>query len=260
MKSIESLLSQSAIISAGDFVMGARNNDTNASRYEFPSRNVFLDQFRMAKTTVTNAQFAEFVSATSYQTHAERVRLERNGSVLNWRSFSEKDDHPVVMVSHADAVAYLDWLNTSYDLGEFTSFRLPTEAEWEKAARGGLAQALYPWGNEEPKKGERMVWARSEADQDESLGTMPVGCFDANGYGLFDMVGNVWQWCSDWYGDMYYAECFAHNPAGPETGQYKVRRGAGWNIGNTFRARCSNRGCLYPEQVEINVGFRWVLS
>lgn len=263
--SLRDLLLESVEVPGGTFTMGARQGDADASTYEFPNHQVEVSRFRMAVTPVTNGQFATFVKDTGFITLAEKIRMERSGQKVTWKSYAtDKDDHPVVCVSHFDALAYLDWLTATTEKPEsYTAFQLPTEAEWEKAARGGFNQSLYPWGDEVPGKNQRMVWARSRSDQADNLGTMPVGKFEANGYGLLDMAGYVWEWCSDWYGEVYYSLCQATgivvDPKGPEEGIYRVRRGASWNIGESFRARCSNRGCLYPEQMEENLGFRWVL-
>jgi formylglycine-generating enzyme required for sulfatase activity len=167
----------------------------------------------------------------------------------------------VLSVSWYDAVAFCKWRTATTG----SLFRLPTEAEWEKAARGGLEQKLFPWGDEIPHTGERACWHRWMYE----IGTLPVGSFAPNGYGLYDMAGNVWEWCSDWYADDYYAsisesisesasEEVQKNPAGPETGTFKVRRGAGWNIGEPFRMRCANRGAMPAEQYWPNLGFRCV--
>ncbi|TEU19496.1 MAG: hypothetical protein E3J21_03515 [Anaerolineales bacterium] len=187
-------------IPAGPFTMGsdAGNED------EAPAREVDLPAFEIDKFEVTNADFAQFVEATGYQTDAEK-----EGRTKNWRGAAEgKDNHPVVFVSWNDAMAYCQWLDK----------RLPTEAEWEKAARGTDGR-MYPWGNE---------WDPSKANvKDTGLrGTAAVGSFGAGAspYGVEDMAGNVWEWAADWYeacpGSSYQSDYFGQ--------RFRVQRGGGW--------------------------------
>jgi sulfatase modifying factor 1 len=256
-------------IPGGTFAMGADNNQASAD--EYPKHAVTVAGFWMDRTEVTNKQFAAFVRATGYVTTAERKpdwnELKKglppgvpkpDASLLvpaslvfappdhpvdlndysqwwewkkgaNWRhphgpgsSLVGKDNFPVVHVSWYDAVAYCRWAHK----------RLPTEAEWEFAARGGLKDNIYPWGNERPEASGAMgsgaahgnFWEGSFPDKNTSSDGFyyyaPVGSFAPNGYGLVDMAGNVWEWCADLYKNDYYkslAGSTALNPKGPAT-------------------------------------------
>jgi len=247
-------------VPAGSFLMGSE--DPDASPYERPIHEVWLNAYAMKATPVTNAEFATFVDQTGYVTSAELLRGPRGpqesseGEQPCWTSHvgPGRGTHPVVCVSWFDARAYLNWY--SEHIG--AECRLPSEAEWEKAARGGRVQELFPWGSDAPEN--RACWDRWR----ESIGTLPVGSFAPNGYGLYDMAGNAWEWCADWYDDDFYALCAStgvvHNPCGPDQGTLRARRGASWNIGEPFRMRCANRGAMNPAQSWPNLGFRYVIS
>jgi formylglycine-generating enzyme required for sulfatase activity len=237
------------MIPAGDFLMGSEEG----SEVEKPVHRVYLDAYFMDSTPVTNAQFAEFTAATGYGTTAERleriVNLQEGDSVetaKSWRTFAtpERDNHPVIFVSWLDADAYARWATK----------RLPTEAEWEKAARGGLDRKRFPWGDEITDHGAN--WGKTQSGPEAMPPTTPISMFPPNDYGLYDMVGNVWEWCADWYFDPYYEISPEENPAGPDGGQYRVRRGASWNIRESFRLRCANRGAMPPDRFFANLGFR----
>ncbi|MCD6552686.1 MAG: formylglycine-generating enzyme family protein [Chloroflexi bacterium] len=215
------------LIPAGPFIMGSDSDDPD----EAPQHEVDLPAFEIDLFEVTNAQFAAFVEATGYQTDAEK------GGEAGWRGFytEGKDNHPVVKVSWNDAVAYCKWVGK----------RLPTEAEWEKAARGTDGR-IYPWGNE---------WdpARLNSYQSGYRGTTPVGSF-ADGvspYGVFDMAGNVWEWTADWYlpypGSNYQDPYFGK--------ENKVTRGGGW-FEEPPQVRTSNRNCTSPIAANDDLGFR----
>lgn len=227
-----------ALIPQGSFLMGGIGECADA---ENPRHEVNLSSFWMDKTPVTNCQFSDFIERSGYVTECERLARPRT-----WKhfSFEGRDSHPVVMVTWMDATEY----------AKFMGKRLPTEAEWEKSSRGGLFDCLYPWGSEEPTPAVAF-WGRAEAGLVVPA-TAEVGSLPANSFGLHDMVGNVWQWCSDWYGEEYYRDSPNVNPAGPETGQAKVRRGGAWNVRESFRLRCSNRGAMMPDQAWPNLGFR----
>ena len=228
-------LDEMRAIPAGEFWMGSDDGDT-----EGPIHKVHLDDFWMDETPVTNGQFARFALETGYRTTAEE-----SGNP-GWHQFANEDrrDHPVVLVTWWDAAAYAEWARK----------RLPTEAEWEKAARGGLSGKLFPWGDTAPGIG-RANWNALQISR-SILPTTPVRHFPANGFGLHDMCGNVWQWCRDWYDDEYYAQRPDANPTGPDEGTYRVRRGASWNVREDFRLRCANRGAMPPESFHPNLGFR----
>jgi formylglycine-generating enzyme required for sulfatase activity len=224
-----------------------------------PIHRVYVDGFWMDKTEVTNEQFEKFVRATGYITVAERAPTKEEfptappenlvaGSVVftptsepvplddhyrwwsyvkgaNWRhplgpasDLKGKEKYPVVHVAYADCFAYAKWVGK----------RLPTEAEWERAARGGLDGRLYAWGDELKPGGKWMAnifqgqFPVHDTGEDGFVGIAPVAQFSPNGYGLYDMAGNVWEWCSDWYRPDYYAQLakrgvVARNPQGPDT-------------------------------------------
>jgi sulfatase modifying factor 1 len=241
------------LIPEGSFLMGSEEG----SEFEKPVHDVHLDAYYMDATPVTNAQFAAFVEATGYRTTAERLEriltIQEGGAQspeASWRTFATRgrEDHPVTYVSWYDASAYAKWVGK----------RLPTEAEWEKAARGGVEGKRFPWGDESPGDG-RANWNRRQSE-DEPTPTLPVRSFPPNGYGMYDMVGNVWEWCADWYVDPYYVVSEARNPKGPDVGEYRVRRGASWNVREDFRLRCSNRGAMLPDRAWPNLGFRCAAS
>ncbi len=235
------------LIPAGSFLMGSEG----WGEFESPVHEVYLDNFWMDETPVTNAQFAQFASETGYETEAEPGQgawgYHDGGYAfqlgLSWRSYAlpERRDHPVVLVSWNDACAYAQWAGK----------RLPTEAEWEKAASGSARQ-LFPWGDQ-PPNGVQSNFARPPAQLPP---TTRVKQFPANGYGLYDLVGNVWQWCADWYSSGYYADSPRTNPPGPPIGGTRVRRGGSWNVIQAFRLRCANRGAMPPSACTPNVGFR----
>jgi len=247
-------------IKPGTFMMGADNKQ--AAPDEYPKHRVTVNGFWMDTTVVTNAEFAKFVKATRYVTTAERKpdwnelkkqlppgTAKPDDSVLvaaslvfnppahsvslddysqwwtwkkgaDWRhphgpgsSIKGKGSYPVVHVSWFDAVAYCKWAGK----------RLPTEAEWEWAARGGLKNKIYPWGDEpvDESKIKANTWQGHFPDQntlrDKFYGLAPVASFAPNGYGLYDMAGNVWQWCADYYNNQYYQTLAngAIDPKGP---------------------------------------------
>jgi formylglycine-generating enzyme required for sulfatase activity len=219
-------------IPAGTFMMGS----DDGGREDKPAHEVDLPAYEIDKFEVTNTDFAVFVQSTGYQTDAEKQDKQ------SWRdAFKEgREAHPVVKVTWNDAVAYCEWAGK----------RLPTEAEWEKAARG--AEALrYPWGNE---------WDPSKANVKETglRSTAVVGSFGAGAspFGVEDMVGNVWEWTSDWYqaypgntsGDRYYGE------------QCRVTRGGGW-FDDEPQATTFNRNCGVPDKtINDDLGFRCARS
>ena len=188
---------------------------------ERPAHRVTISPFRIARCQVTNADYAAF------------RKMEFTGATL-----------PVVSVSWFDAVAYCDWLAAQWNL----PVRLPTEAEWEFAARGGFAQRLYPWGDSLPA-----IEAGRWRD-----GAEPVGQSEPNGYGLFDMCQNVHEWCSDWYGPQYYAIAPGVNPQGPADGIRRASRGGAWRHHIKF-SRCAARSSIPPDLRYADYGFRPVV-
>jgi formylglycine-generating enzyme required for sulfatase activity/serine/threonine protein kinase len=199
---------------------------------EDPIHEVYLDVYAIDIYEVTNELFAECVAAG--------VCKNPGGSDYGNAQY---DEHPVVYVSWNDAEAYCEWRGA----------RLPTEAEWEKAARGGLVGKLYPWGDENPicTKG-----AENGAQYNKCNGqTVAVGSFASNGYGLYDMAGNVWEWVADWYNESYYSQALERNPLGPNTGEYRVLRGGSW-YSNPYYLRVANRGRGCPDVARYGFGFR----
>ena len=213
------------LIPAGEFQMGDHFNEGHGN--ELPVHTVYLDAFYMDIYEVTNAQYGKFMNATGHS--APRY----------WNNSSDNaPEQPVVGVSWHDAVAYAEWAGK----------RLPTEAEWEKAARGGLIGKRYPWGDEAPDAGG--VYRAC-------YGNDPVGSFAGNGYGLYDMAGSVYEWCADWYDGNYYSDSPNDNPLGPGSGTYRVLRGGSWYI-YTNTLRVAYRPYGDPAYTLSSYGFRCV--
>ena len=187
-----------------------------------PANNVYLDAFYMDKYEVTNADYARFVEATRARTPWHWPQ----GKIANGQ-----EKFPVYNVNWFEAADYCKWVGR----------RLPTEAEWEKAARGGLDRNHYAWGDKEIDRSELMLLAPQSAGRITNAPPVPAalgrsdataaGSFAPNGYGLYDMIGNVMEWTNDWYDNNYYPFMPKQNPRGPETGKYRSVRGAGWADG-----------------------------
>ncbi|MET0788704.1 MAG: formylglycine-generating enzyme family protein [Cellulomonas sp.] len=281
-----SILASMVDVPGGVFAMGHDGSDGYPSDGEGPAHVVDVRPFRMMRTTVTNAQFASFVDATGYRTEAEAYGWSfvfagllpddfpptrgvaatpwwRQVEGADWRhpegphsDVRERDEHPVVHVSWSDASAFAAWAGV----------RLPTEAEWERAARGGREGAHYPWGHEREPGGEHLmnVWqgdfpSRNTLD-DGYLGTAPAEAFPPNGFGLHTMTGNVWEWCQDWFAVDTYRSSAASNPTGPSTGESRVMRGGSYLCHESycFRYRVDSRSSSSPDSSAGNVGFRCV--
>jgi len=242
-------------IKGGCFQMGDTFGDGDSD--EKPVHEVCVDDFYMGKYEVTVGEFREFVNSTGYRTEAEQGdgcyiwtgsewEKDRN---KNWRNpgFSQDDRHPAACVSWNDAVAYTDWLSGKSG----NRYRLPTEAEWEYAARSGGRSEKYSGGNNI----DSVAWYNSNSNSK----THPVGQKEANGLGLYDMSGNVWEWCNDWYAENYYKNSPKNNPGGASSGQYRVLRGGSWND-KPLLLRASDRFRDEPAGRYFNDGFRLVLS
>ncbi|MDQ1316996.1 MAG: Formylglycine-rating enzyme family protein [Candidatus Poribacteria bacterium] len=252
--------SEMVMIPAGDFQMGS--NDGFRRPDEKPVHTVYLNAFYMDKYEVTNAQYRRFVKETGHKepegTSLVDGRLHSGFNPWSDERFN-KDNQPVVCVSWDDAKAYAEWAGK----------RLPTEAEWEKAARGGLADKKYVWGNEStPPKGAgnlvdkstRKVFPNLEffvGYDDGYTYTAPVGKFKPNGYDLYDMAGNVFEWCADWFDPDYYSKSPKQNPKGPESGEARVLRGGSW-IAIPDYLRVAFRWSSMPENFDDSYGFRCV--
>jgi formylglycine-generating enzyme required for sulfatase activity len=204
---------------------------------EKPVHLVSVEPFRLARYQVTNAEYDAFLHATG-----------REAPPFRHDPLFAGPNQPVVGVSWFDAVAYCEWLAEVSGL----PCRLPAEAEWERAARAGLDQNLYPWGDEPifDRAGYHNRWLHAP----ESVGTSP-----ANSYGLFDMCENVHEWCSDWYGPGYYAESPEHDPRGPATGTRRSSRGGAWRH-HLKISRCAARSSIPPEFKYADYGFRVAAS
>ena len=269
----------------GEFQMGTGDRDQVCGDGEGPVRGVEVDDFYIDVTTVTNADFRRFVDATGYETEAEKfgwsfvfhhfvtdeVARDVDQAVAEapwwWRvdgvachrpdgpgsSVEERMDHPVVHVSLNDASAYAAWAGK----------RLSTEAEWELAARGGIRQKRYPWGDTLTPGGRYRcnIWQGKFPDvnsgKDGFHGTAPVGAFEPNAYGLYNTSGNVWEWCSDWFSS-HHDRARAVNPAGPPSGDSKVTRGGSYLCHSSYcnRYRVAARTSSTPDSSTGNMGFR----
>ncbi|MGA2004238.1 MAG: SUMF1/EgtB/PvdO family nonheme iron enzyme [Terriglobales bacterium] len=222
-----------ARIPAGWFLMGCDSGQD----VEKPVHRVWIDEFLMAAHQCTNAGYARFVQATGAP--ASPFCGDPN---LN------QAEQPVVGVSWHESVRYCNWL--SFCTGR--EFRLPTEAEWERAARGGRERALFPWGDTAP---QLLSEYAERCDRWWKTGPEPVGRGEANGYGLYNMCDNVHEWCSDWYSADYYAVSPEHKPQGPETGERRVSRGGSWRH-HVKMTRCAARSSIPPEFQYADYGFR----
>lgn len=273
----------------GEFLMGTDDKEGFPSDGEGPVRRVQVKPFSMDATTVTNAQFADFVKATGYKTEAERLgwtyvfgqlvtgraRDAVMGTIAEapwwlavrgayWAKpegpdshIRQRRKHPVVHVSWNDAVAYAAWAGK----------RLPTEAEWEFAARGGLVQAKYAWGDELTPNGEHRcnIWQGTfpitNTVEDGYRSTCPADAFPPNGYGLYNVAGNVWEWCADWFSPTYhvqFADVVPTDPTGPSEGSSRVLRGGSYLCHRSYcnRYRVAARSSNTPDSSTGNMGFR----
>ena len=252
-----------ATIPAGSFMMGAADNDPDAKQDEFPRRKVeFKKPFRMGKSEVTVGQFREFVTATGYHTAAEKDEKGgwKAGLATSWGEQSPifywadpaypiGEDLPVTMVTYQDALAFCEWLGKR----DGVTCRLPTEAEWEYACRAGTDD-IFPF-----PISHRDMYSWSSYNIKESLSPRPVGTRTANAWGLVDTVGNVREWCMDWYSPEAYKTPFSEAPSGPAGGNLRAVRGACFMDKSIF-LRSTNRGYLAPDQVINNQGFRVVVD
>jgi len=218
-----------ALILEGPFIMG----DDDHLPDERPAHRVHISPFRLAVLPVTNAEYASFIDATGQNAPKFWDDARFNAA-----------DRPVVGVTWFDAVGYCEWISSVTS----ARYRLPTEAEREKATRGGIDGTDFP-GGDEPPDGGRFA-------QDAPR---PVGLSGPNGYGLFDMAYNVHEWCSDWYDQAYYAVSPARDPTGPATGTRRASRGGAWRHQIKYN-RCAGRSSLPPDFQYNDYGFRVALS
>jgi formylglycine-generating enzyme required for sulfatase activity len=272
-------------LDGGRFFMGTETDEGFPADGEGPVREVTLDPFYIDPQPVTNQQFAEFTRAAGYHTEAERfgwsfvfhthvastAGRERAPEISWWlrvdgaawnhpegpdSSVIGREHYPVVHVSWRDAAAYAHWAGK----------RLPTEAEWEYAARGGLEQKTYPWGDELTPGGKYLcnTWQGEfplhDTAEDGYHGLCPVEAFPANGYGLYSMTGNCWEWCADWFDPTYHVLATRLNPVGPPTGSARVMRGGSYlcHVSYCNRYRVAARTSNTPDSATTNLGFRCV--
>jgi sulfatase modifying factor 1 len=271
-------------IPGGAFIMGTNEDYRYPGDGEGPAREITVGAFRIAKHSVSNAQFAAFVADTGHRTETEKYEWSfvyhlflpddfpdtraveatpwwRQVYGANWAHpagpQSDLDglaDHPVVHVTWNDAQAYCAWAGV----------RLPTEAEWEMAARGGLVQQRFVWGHEFAPDGQTMCnifegsFPVENTALDGYIGTSPIDAFPSNGFGLHDMAGNVWEWTNDWFNTEFHADGPRTNPQGPPSGQAKAMRGGSYMCHDSYchRYRVSARSSNTPDSSAGNLGFR----
>jgi len=273
----------------GEFLMGTDYAGGFPQDGEGPVRRVAVSPFQIDAFPVTNEDFAAFVDATGYRTEAEvfgwsfvfwsHIPEGRRDELIEdtvaaapwwckvpgafWRQpegpgsgIKDRLRHPVVHVSWNDAQAYAAWASKS----------LPTEAQWEYAARGGLEQKLYPWGDELTPGGQHRcnVWQGKfpveDTAEDGYAGSCPVDAFPANDFGLYSITGNVWEWCGDWFHASFSSDRVLQNPAGPASGEGKVMKGGSFLCHASYcnRYRVAARTSNTPDSSASNIGFRCV--
>ena len=277
----------SIALPGGAFLMGSDSLESLPEDGEGPVREVTLSPFRISRFPVTNALFAQFVTATGYTTDAERfgwsfvfwshLPQDRFASLVEdtvaqapwwckvpqarWNApegpgsgIASRANHPVVHVSWNDALAFCTW----------SGQRLPTEAEWEYAARGGLQQKIYPWGDKLRPNGVHQcniwqgVFPELDTGDDGFRGTCPVDSFPTNGYGLSSVAGNTWEWCMDWFSVDHHRNAELHNPQGPPQGVTRVMKGGSFLCHKSYcnRYRVAARSSNTTDSSSSNVGFR----
>jgi formylglycine-generating enzyme required for sulfatase activity len=255
------------LIPGGSFRMGT----DDGMPFEAPVHEVLVKPFWMDEHEVTVAEYTTFVEATDYKTDAEKFGSSgvfniRSGEWAmtegaDWRHPEGRNsvadmNEPVVQISWYDAAAYAKWAGK----------RLPTEAEWEFAARGGLEGKKYAWGDELRPGGKPVAnWWQGRFPEQNTVEDgfpmrAPVMSFPPNGYGLYDVSGNVWEWCADWYADNYYGNSPHDKPTGPATGDERVIRGGSWMCAENFctNYRVAARSHSTPNTGLNNLGFRCV--
>lgn len=272
-------------LEGGSFLMGTDSDEGFPADGEGPVREVHVDPFYIDIHHVTNAEFEAFIEDTGYVTDAERYgwsfvfqnfvdektakwapRVQQTPwwvkvDDARWKwpegrgsHVGSRQDHPVVHVSWNDAQAYCEW----------AGLRLPTEAEWEYAARGGLRQKTFPWGDELHPDGTHMcnIWQGNFPEEntveDGYRGTAPVKSFPPNDYGLYEVAGNAWEWCNDWFSPDFHVDGPRENPTGPADGEAKVMRGGSYLCHRSYcnRYRVAARSANTPDSTTGNLSFR----
>ncbi|WP_435198421.1 formylglycine-generating enzyme family protein [Janibacter sp. GS2] len=272
------------LVPGGSFVMGTDDPHGYREDGEGPAHPVEIGEFTLGRYAVTNDEFAAFVSDAGYRSTAEvfgnsfvfagllpddfpptravaAAPWWREVIGADWRhpegphsDLDGRGDHPVVHVSWQDAMAFCTWSGT----------RLPTEAEWERAARGRREGSHFPWGDErEPAGRHRMnvyqgQFPRHDTGEDGWVGTCAVGAYPPNDLGVHEATGNVWEWCSDWFDPTYYARSPRRDPRGPDAGRTKVMRGGSYLCHESYcwRYRVDSRSSNTPDSTTGNIGFR----
>ena len=272
-------------LDGGAFLMGTESEEAFPADGEGPVRQVVIDGFHMDRTPVSNEQFGEFVRATGYQTESERYGwsfvfhshvpehlIEDRASGVTWwckvsgadwahpfgpeTSIEDKLSRPVVHISWHDAAAYAKWAGK----------RLPTEAEWEYAARGGLEQRTYPWGDELTPGGVHLcnVWQGEfphvDLGEDGWTAVAPPDAYPPNGYGLLGITGNAWEWCRDWFSPTWHLTATRKNPVGPPGGSTRLMKGGSYLCHRSYcnRYRVAARTSNTPDSATTNISFRCV--
>ncbi len=277
-----------ALVPGGDFMMGTEDPGGFPADGEGPVRSVHVNSFYIDTCAVTNTEFEQFARETGYRTDAERfgwsfvfhmfvgAKARRTAEqaaaeapwwwVINgayWRrpegpgsNLKQRWTHPATHISWNDATAYSQWAGK----------RLPTEAEWEFAARGGLSQKRYAWGDELTPGGEHRcnIWQGAFPDDNSAddgyKGTAPVDAYEPNGYGLYNVAGNTWEWTSDWFSPNFHINGPRDNPQGPPSGTSKTIRGGSYLCHDSYcnRYRVAARTSNTPDSSTGNLGFRCV--
>jgi sulfatase modifying factor 1 len=275
----------------GSFLMGTDTLEGFPADGEGPIRSITLSPFSVDRDPVTNDRFQRFIEATGYKTEAEtfgwsfvfwalippakfNTIVEDTVAAAPWwckvpharwnepegpgSDLKGRGNHPVAHVSWQDAAAFAAWAGK----------RLPTEAEWEYTARGGLEQKLYPWGDKLRTDGQHRcniwqgVFPQTNTAEDGYVGTCPVDAFPPNDYGVFSITGNTWEWCSDWFDPDFHRTANPNNPQGPPTGAARVMKGGSFLCHKSYcnRYRVAARTSNTPDSSASNIGFRCVAS
>ena len=276
-------------LDGGPFWMGTENPEGFPADGEGPVRRVTVDPFFLDRYAVSNEQFTEFTKATSYKTDSERFgwsfvfhghipkdlypkMVEDTALGIDWwckvpgadwlhpegpySSIGSRQHYPVTHVSWADCTAFAKWAGK----------RLPTEAEWEYASRGGLEQKIYPWGDELTPGGKHLcnIWQgefpMADSGDDGFTAPGPVNSYEPNGYGIYTITGNAWEWCNDWFHPSWHVTATKHNPVGPPTGTRRVMKGGSYLCHKSYcnRYRVGARTSNTPDSATTNISFRCV--